>query len=113
MKFRVERTEDVPLEFTGELLVDVDSKDDRPRWQEIRIYRTDSGKYVTEVVGRSSVPGERTFITVQVHDDPADVRIGLYRKQNGRRYLSDLAFEALEGAAEVDPALKQTLVERL
>lgn len=112
--FRLARTEDVPLVFEGQLLADVSSREPGvERWQEVRIYRTESSRYVTEVVGRSIKEGERDFLTVKVHDDPAEVRTGLYRKTGGRTFLPDLAFEALEIAAGIDPALSSSLVERI
>lgn len=114
--FRVERQTDIPLEFTGELLADVNSRDepDQPRWQEIRIYKTDSGKYVTEVVGQTIVPDERVFITVNVLDNAADVRQALKRRKAGREFLNDMAFDALDEAGRHDPAIREsTIAERI
>lgn len=105
--FRIERQTDIPLEFTGDKLVDLHSRDDerQERWQEIRIYRTNTGKYVTELVGQSTVRGERAFRTVKVVDNPAAVRQALKREKAGREFLNDLALEALEEAGKQDKAL--------
>lgn len=108
----IERQTDIPLEFDGILLGETSSKDDAPgktRWQEIRIYRTTSNKYVTEVVAQTIVADERIWRTVNVFDSPDKIRTGLRRRHNGRWFLSDLALEALDLACEHDPALRATL----
>lgn len=44
------------LEFEGEKLAEVSSeRAHSPRWTEMKLYRTDSGKYVLSKVGRSRV----------------------------------------------------------
>lgn len=114
-EFRVERQTDIPLRFTGELLADLSSRDDpgQPRWQEIRIYRTNTGKYVTEVVGQTTVRSERVFRTVTVLDNAGDVRHALKRKKGGREFLNDMAFEALEEAGKIDPAIGKSILEEV
>lgn len=99
--FRIPRPGQVDLAFNGTLLTDQSSQDDRPRWTEIRIYRTESGKWVTEQVGRSEVRGEVDRYAVAVCDTPVTVRTSL--QPNG--YLTELALEALDRAAEADPDL--------
>ena len=123
--YRLTRAGDVDLEFTGECLADTSSREraDQPRWSEVRIYRTDSGKYVTEMIGRSIVPGEIDRINVQVVDQPDGIRAALARKGDNRYtkvpgnpnrpYLTELAIEAMEAAGERDEAIKATLVERI
>lgn len=103
-EFRIERQTDIPLIFDGDLLADMSSQEDgQDRWQEIRIYRTASGKYVTEVVGMSVLATDRIFRTVKIADTANDVREALFRHRGERRYLNDLSLEALEEAAEMDP----------
>lgn len=113
MDFNIERQTDVPLIFSGRKLADQTSReptgDRSQRWQEIRIYRTDSGKYVTEVVGQSTLPGERVFRTVTVCNEASEVREALFRWKNNRRYLNDLAMDALEDAGETDSGLSTIL----
>lgn len=112
--YTIERHADVPLEFDGVLLADVSSRDGgRVRWSETRIYRTESGKYVTETVGRSSIARDRPIITVTVCDTPGQVRDALYKDDDGRRYLTNLDIDALNEAAELDPALSPSLPERI
>lgn len=104
-EFRIERQTDIPLIFDGDLLADLTSReeDHQERWQEIRIYRTSSGKYVTEIVGMSVLPTDRIFRTVKIGNTPNDVREALFRRRGERRYLNDLSLDALEEAAENDP----------
>lgn len=111
-QFKIERQTDIPLSFEGDLLADETSRDtpDQQQWQEIRIYRTATGKYVTEMVGQTVVPGQRVFRTVNVYDDAGDVRQGLYRVKNGRKFLNDLALDALRLAGDVDPEIRDSLV---
>lgn len=56
--FTIEKTNELPLRFNGELLASV-GQDDKPvgkfgRWYELALYKTDSGKYVIEIVFRSN-----------------------------------------------------------
>lgn len=110
-EYRLRRVNDVELVFNGELLADVSSRErGSTRWTEIRIYRTDSHKYVTEIVGKSTHPGEVDLITVKVASNPDDVKVTLRRKDQFE-YLTKTALEALEVAAQRDPAI--SLVERI
>lgn len=122
--YRLQRAGAVDLAFEGECLADLSSRESgRPRWTEIRIYRTSTGKYVTEVVGRSSVPSEVDRLNVRVVDTADGIAEALARKGNDRHtivpgdpnrsYLTELAIEAIEKAAESDEAIKATLVEEV
>jgi hypothetical protein len=108
--FRLRRPGDFDLAFDGELRADESSHEPtRTRWTEIRIYHTRSGKYVLECVGRTTVPGERDRVAVQVCDRAADVPEALRRPtSNGSRYLTTVAFRALERASTFEPALSPT-----
>lgn len=104
--FIVPRWRELPVEFDGEVLADVSSQDETSnRWQEIRIYRTTSGKFVTEVIGKSKFDNEHDIINVRVYRRPEQVVKGLYRKNNDRTFLTDLALEALEIAGETVPEI--------
>lgn len=115
--FHVPRSDNVDLIFDGEILADVSSQ--RPgndHWTEIRIYRTGSDRYVTERIGRTTVPGEYDRVFVNVYDDPARIREGLQRPRPGQAgvyYLNNLAFEAIENAAQIDTAIQAALAERI
>lgn len=113
-EYRIPRDGDIDLEFDGELLVDLSSRTDgMSRWTETRIYRTDSGQWVTEVVGRTTNPGEIDRYTVAVHRKPEKVRLGLMRRVGSEQYLTDMGRRALHAAAQVDPDLVPGLTERI
>jgi hypothetical protein len=116
-RFRLSRPGQLDLVFDGELLAEVASKDepDQPRWTEIRVYKTATDKYVTELVGKSVVPGERDRININVAETPHAVIDGLHRTRpsDGLRYLTKLGLEALDEAAERDPSLGPQIVEAI
>lgn len=111
--YRIERDGELDLSFDGELLADLSSRDsdEQDRWTEIRIYRTTTGKYVTEVIGRSVMDGEHDRIDVQVHHRAEDVPDGLRRTR--KNYLTKLVLDALDDAATQDPALRAANVENI
>ena len=64
----IARDNDTDLRFSGELLASQSSSLDKEssassgttgRWTELRLYRTQSGKYICEQVGRTQWQGER------------------------------------------------------
>lgn len=118
-EYRVERFENLALIFKGDLLAERSSYSDGTfRWLETRIYRTDSGQYITEMVGRSNVPTEDDKITVRVYDRAAHVRLGFLRtrtsgRHKGEKYLTVQAELTIEDAASKDPALLAALTERI
>lgn len=113
--FTVERHADVPLEFAGTILADLTTREDESQthWTELRLFKTDSGKYVVESVGCTTVPGQHPLIKVDVCDDARAVRFALTRHDKGRKYMTDLALEAIDVAAQIEPALKDALTERI
>lgn len=117
-EYRVRRAGDVDLVFEGECLADVSSREpSSTRWSEVRIYRTDSNRYVTETVGRSVLvrpdgTPEDDFFTVRVVDSADKVKSALKRRDE-IEYLTNLALEALEIAAETDKDIARSLVERI
>lgn len=118
MEFHIERQTDVPLILEGTKLADQSSRENGAlRWQEIRIYRVDASDkygYVTEVVGETTVQDERVYRTVTKCETADDVRQALFRVRQGRRYLNDLALEALYEAAESDQDIAEiTAGERM
>lgn len=118
--YRVPRNGDVDLVFTGECLVDMSGEQpDKDYWTEIRIWRTNSGKYVAEMVGKSAL-GDPDRRNVTVVEDPADLRDALKRRRRGPGeksakpvYLTDFARQALTIAATVDPAVGAALQETI
>lgn len=113
-EFRLSRHDDVDLVFEGKLLSEVSShRDGMAHWSEIRVYRTDSGQWVTEVVGRTTKPGEVDRSTVVAHKQPEHVRTALMRNRDGARFLTNMGRKALFDAAQTDPALEPALTERI
>lgn len=108
--YRIERSGALDLEFDGELLADVSSRLDKkaPRWTEVRIFKTSTGRYVTEVLGLSEMRGERERREVHVVEDAAGVIKALHRKSDdgNREYLTKTALDALDEAALKDPTLR-------
>jgi len=100
------------LTFHGELLGEASSR--RPesdRWFDLRIFRTEAGRYIVEGVGRSSRPGEVDLSWVKLCDTPEDVVRGLYRVDNtGVLRLTTTAQQALDLAARKDKGFAVTLV---
>lgn len=112
--FRLPRHSDVDLCFDGDLLADVSTHEPgKQRWQEVRVYRTVSDRWVVERVGRSTRRGEVDLSDVRVCDTPAAVRLALSDVDDGRRYLTIISEEALNLAADADPDLADALVERV
>lgn len=62
-QFELERDDDRPLRFTGELLAEASSKrHEGPasnRWQELRLYRSAAGKLIAQRIGRTIWVNER------------------------------------------------------
>lgn len=114
MEYRLHRHNDVDLVFDGDLLAEVSSHvPGMSRWSEVRIYSTSNGQWVTEVVGRTTHVGEVDRSHVAVHQDVNKVRFGLMRTDKGKRYLTDMGYQALEEAAQADPHLAPALTERI
>ena len=120
MKFHIPRSGDVDLVFDGVCLVDVSTyQPGKAYWTEIRIFRTNAGKYVAEAVGRSDA-GDRDRRNVAVVDDPADLRTALKRRKRAPgevsakpAYLTDFAISALRLAATIDPRVAAATQERV
>lgn len=112
LHYKLERSNDINLEFDGVLLADVSSappkagwRGHQHRWTEYRIYKTRNDKYVVECVGRSTIKNEVDRSAVEVTDDPTQVSTLL---RVGRPYLTHLAREALEMAHDNDPSIPLT-----
>ena len=95
------------VRFTGDKIAEVSSHShqgpQQNRWTEIDIYRTEAGKYVVHVTGRSLWDGEHTRCAVTVCADEAAVIAALTQRESDDdadygTYVSDLAKEALAEA---------------
>jgi hypothetical protein len=113
--FHLARSGDVDVEFDGDLLADESSRTgDQPRWTQVRIYRTASQKFVTEVIGKSAIPGETDRPTVIVHNDTDTIRAALMRpRKDGPPYLTDTAFNALYSAGQKDHRIMSVLTDHI
>ncbi|HEY9377230.1 MAG TPA: hypothetical protein VIQ02_09075 [Jiangellaceae bacterium] len=96
------------IEFDGQMLGEVSSRrSGAPRWTELRLYRSDSGIFVLEKVGRSVVlhaPDCREilpdanlprFQTMHPGEDPADGSFW-FCESCGRRAASDITSMLIE-----------------
>lgn len=111
--YKIQRNNDVDLEFTGDLLSHVSSEEfGSTRWTTISIWRTENNRYVVQTIGHSKVPGEIQRITTKIADTPEQVKIAL-RRQDTIEYLTHLALDALEVAGETDERIASILVERI
>lgn len=74
MKIRLQRTNEPDLEFEGEELARSTSRrdHDQPRWTELVVYKSDTGKWVLNVLGRSAIPGETDRSNVAIETHPED-----------------------------------------
>jgi hypothetical protein len=121
--YRLIRPGAVDLVFDGVLLAERSSRrpgdESQTHWTEMRLYRTASGKYVTEVIGRTTIADQVDRIKVVVHDRIGTIRAGLARRGRSKEtdqmvtYLPDMAIGLLEEAAEADPKLRPETAERI
>lgn len=100
---------DREVQFIGLLLGEASSADDvKPRWAEIRIFRTTSNRYVVAGVGRSQVNGEIDKHWVRVHDEPNGVIESMHLlDDHDSRYMPHVNKRALEQAIDKDDRLRQ------
>lgn len=115
--YRLERISAVDLQFDGDLLAEASTEaSGGDRWQEVRIYRTSSDQWVVERAGHSRIPGEVKRSRVWVCPSVADVRRAVLSKQQDnpdRLYITDVVYEALSAAVELDHRLDEALVEHV
>lgn len=94
--------------FSGDLLSQVSSKREnlQPRWTEYELYKTESGKYVIVIYGKSVVPGEKQKTNIIESPTPQGVLEALkFKNKQGNIYLTHTAEEALKAAADNDEGL--------
>jgi len=75
--FKLGRSSDRPLEFTGELLAEADTRmsagQDHQRWHELALYRTAGGTYVLAIGYRTQWQGETDHDAVYTAADAGDI----------------------------------------
>ena len=113
--FRLQRPSKLDLVFDGEKIAHETTRDfdDQPRWTEIRIYHTATGRFVTEEIGFSTVETESNKIKVVVCNTADDVRKALERTEQGRTFLRNIAHDAIAAAGEKYPELIEAVTERI
>jgi hypothetical protein len=111
--FTLARQNDVPLEFEGELLAEVTSeRQGSTRWTELKLYRSNTKKYVIETIGMSKVPGDDIRRNGRVADNAHDIKRAL-RRRDAVAYLTHMALDLLSIAAQKDEAIAASLNERI
>jgi len=113
----VKRDGQKDLKFTGEPLAEASNQwiagKDQTRWTEIRIYRTDKGKYVVSVIGVTRWQGEQDSHKAEVCETAEEVYKELLTEDFEGAFLPDVAKEALEEAAKNDPAFESVRFEEI
>lgn len=108
LNFELERDGLGPLAFRGFCIAEVSThRDGKQRWSEFRIFRTDRGVYVTEILGCSVVENERTMRTVRTAEAASELVRSFVHQNHGR--ISMPATDLLEMAATVDGEIDRAL----
>lgn len=96
-RFEVHDRERV-IGFTGSLLGEGTSwEHGKDRWTEVRIYQTEAGSFVVEVIGRSALAGEVDRCRAQVCETAQGAVESLYQyDDNEVRYMTRTARAAAE-----------------
>lgn len=106
----VERDGMPALEFNGEELAHVSTRTaTKRRWTELRLFRTAGGKYVTAVVGDSTVDGEDRICSGAVHESASDAVVSFANRRGAQGRISGPAIELLVEAGRLDPAVAEAL----
>jgi hypothetical protein len=95
---------DRTLRIEGQQLAHASSRQGQaPRWTELTLFRTDSGRYVLAGVGKSAVPGEVDRPWAKVAEGPEGAVDFLYmHDEAGVRFMTRAARAVAEEAARVD-----------
>lgn len=108
------RDGDKPLKFTGEIVGFASSWAGRPRWFEVEIYRTDSGKFVVHGAGMSDIENEADWHWAVICSSGEEVVEALYRtNKEGMRYLPRTSQDALAEASERVPQIADAYVQEV
>ena len=113
-KHTIKRTGLPPIVFTGERISSASNRygpnGHRNRWFEVRIYRTKGGKYVALFYGYTQWQGESDHLTADSFGSVGEV-IDWLRLKYADGLLDEVGQEAVEEAAENDPAFAAAWVE--
>jgi hypothetical protein len=96
------------IEFRGSLLAESSSqRPKKPRWSELKLYRTDGGTYIVERNGRTTVDGELDYLHAYVCLTATAVLETLYtRDEDSAFYLTNMARAVLAKASKQDPNIR-------
>lgn len=114
-EYVIERDGEPAVVFTGALIGEASSHaSHKDRWSELRLYVTDGGKYVRELVGRSNRRGEIDIVTATVASSADELveqcrTIGL---RSAGHALVGLARRALREASRYDTDLHRAVTAR-
>lgn len=113
-KHIVKRDGEKPLVFAGEEIGVASSYSGQPRWFEVEIYHTDTGRYVVHGVGMSDVEHESDWHWAVICESGEDVVEALYRtNKDGMRYLPRTSQEALAEASERDSGVASAYLQEI
>lgn len=118
-EYYVKRDGKKDLRFFGEQLAEVSSqwvgKEQRDRWTEIEVYRTDKGPYVVSIVRRSRNELEQDSYSAFICPSAREVPEALEQDDPavGDKFLSRLAKKALSDAAREDPEIEKAMFEEI
>lgn len=103
-----------PYEFVGEHLGHGSSAaDGKTRWFEVNVYvRKDNDAYVVETLGRSSIPGETTYVRIIETTSAFEIIELLTVNHNGKIYLPRQSARALAQAAQWDDDIRDAYINR-
>lgn len=101
--YTLERTDDLPLAFHGELVAEASSHHpSKDRWTVLRLYRLEGAGFVVESVGETAVAGEVTLHSATKCGTVGEVIAHLRKSDSSRgmrrSYLTELAWELLRSA---------------
>lgn len=113
--FTLKRDGDRSLVFDGSRLGAGSSRrHEAPRWFQVEIFRTESGRYVVAGAGKSVLPGEVDRCWAVECETPQEVVKALTRYDDDQvEYLTRTARDALEAAAESDVGIRDAFLKRV
>ncbi len=105
------------LKFTGEIIGAASSRwlagKEQNRWTEVKIYKTQSGKFVVETINYTQWQGELNNYRAEICDNPLQAMEELSYTEDGSFYFSGVGKEALEEAIKEVPELAAALYEEI
>lgn len=82
------------------------------RWQEVRLYKTHTGKYIVYTVGKTVIAGERDFIRLRETTSAFEIIELLTVRRTAKTFLPVPAARALAQASQYDDDIRDAYVNR-